>query len=129
MYRPLLCLFLFVPWVGNAVPLPFPAGARWFAAAPTAGQFARETSSLLAQAGRASSALSQRSVSIQVERSLAFPLTDNVRLETAGVDLAQPWLLFGWHDATYLAAGVGAIVSAAGLAVYGTKFQRKTRNL
>ena len=33
------------------------------------------------------------------------------------------------HDATYLAAGVCAIVSAGGLAVYGAKFQRKTRNL
>lgn len=33
------------------------------------------------------------------------------------------------HDATYLAAGVSALVGAAGLAVYGAIFRRKTKNL
>ena len=33
------------------------------------------------------------------------------------------------HDASYLAGGIGSIVTAAALAVYGTMFQRKTRNL
>lgn len=33
------------------------------------------------------------------------------------------------HDATYLAGCVAAIVGAAGLAVYGAMFRRKTKNL
>jgi len=33
------------------------------------------------------------------------------------------------HDATYLAAGASALVGAAGLAVYGAIFRRKTKNL
>ena len=33
------------------------------------------------------------------------------------------------HQVGYAAAGVLAIASGGGLAVYGTRFQRKTRNL
>jgi hypothetical protein len=33
------------------------------------------------------------------------------------------------HDANYLLAGVSALGGAAGLAVYGAMFQRKTKNL
>jgi hypothetical protein len=33
------------------------------------------------------------------------------------------------HDATYAAAGVASIAGAAGLAIYGKMFQRKTRHL
>jgi hypothetical protein len=33
------------------------------------------------------------------------------------------------HEAQYLVASIGAAVLGAGLAVYGAKFQRKTRSL
>jgi hypothetical protein len=33
------------------------------------------------------------------------------------------------HDVTYAAGGVASIGGAAGLAVYGVMFQRKTRNM
>ena len=33
------------------------------------------------------------------------------------------------HEARYAAGGVLALVSGAGLAIYGARFQRKTRNL
>ena len=32
-------------------------------------------------------------------------------------------------DATFMVSAIGAMAGAAGLAVYGTAFQRKTRNL
>jgi steroid 5-alpha reductase family enzyme len=33
------------------------------------------------------------------------------------------------HEAVFIVAATGALVGAVGLAVYGTAFQRKTRNL
>ncbi len=33
------------------------------------------------------------------------------------------------HDVAYAGAGAAALAAAAGLAVYGAAFQRKTRNL
>jgi hypothetical protein len=33
------------------------------------------------------------------------------------------------HDAAYLGVGAASLMSAAGLAMYGVAFQRKTRNM
>jgi hypothetical protein len=40
--------------------------------------------------------------------------------------VSQYWTV---HEAAYLGAGVAALGAAAGLAVYGVAFQRKTRNM
>lgn len=112
LWLPLLALMLWST-VSSAAPLPLPQGARWMVAAPSAGQFARDATALLVQAGKQSSAVSPHSIGTQLERSFGVPLAEEARLTAVGIDPLQPWLLFERGGATYLALSVRDPVALA----------------
>jgi len=113
----------------SAAPLPLPQGARWLIAAPRADRLAHDASATLTSAGSQSPIISVHRTGSQLRRSLGLPVVDADALAAAGVDLAQPWLLFERAGGTYLSVGVkdaGALGRA--LDLWATERQLKQRD-
>jgi hypothetical protein len=102
----LVLLILSIPMQARAVPLALPTGARWLVAAPRADYLVSDAAAFLEAAARRAPSLSQRQLGLQLGRTYGLPLLDRDGLQSAGVDLNRPWLLFDRAGAEYLAVSV-----------------------